>query len=180
MSLIDTIQSLLPELSNTASTEAIFGRPVAAGGAVVIPVARLVMSFAGLGGSSQAGFGGGVRLEPVAVIVVKDGEVSLLRLGSGFSRRRPRILEVPVLDGASPDGEPRLDLVALVDAIRTLIREITVSATGARPSARGRTTPGGAPRRAPRKPLGVPEKAVEQERPHDVADRGHGESQRET
>lgn len=85
MSLLETIRTLLPELSKNGSTEAIFGRPTETGGVVLIPVARLVVGFLAIGQPVEKAFGGGANIEPVGVIVVKDREATLLRFDGSSS-----------------------------------------------------------------------------------------------
>lgn len=85
MSLLETIRTLLPELSKNGSSEAIFGRPLETGGVVLIPVARLVVGFLAIGQPIEKAFGGGANIEPVGVIVVKDREATLLRFDGSSS-----------------------------------------------------------------------------------------------
>lgn len=84
----DLVKSLLDELKVIASTETIIGNPFQAGDTSIIPVSRVSMGI-GVGGGGQdqqrkgvAG-GGGVKVEPIAFLVVKDQGVSLLNIGRG-------------------------------------------------------------------------------------------------
>jgi len=165
LSLLDTIKSLLPELSQAGSCEAAFGRPIDAEGVLLVPVARLGVGFLGLGGSSDKVLAGGAYLEPVAVIVVRDTEVSLLHFDRG--RRPPAADEcgaAPTLEGWGPagggagggrqpgagaghghpakQGQDDVDscegfsLGAVGDALQTLITEVGKGARAARRGAR--------------------------------------------
>jgi len=132
VSLVDTLRSLLPELSRTGSTEAVFGRPIEAGDVVIIPVARMTVGFLGFGGQAQGGFGGTAQVDPVALIVVKDREVSLVHFRT-WPDARARRWAGPAAAGAGrgplgrhppPDLPLPFSLDAVVIAVRDLVREI--------------------------------------------------------
>jgi hypothetical protein len=199
LSLIDTIKELLPELSKAGSTEAVFGDPIETGGVVVIPVARLVVGFLGLGSGGPAGLGGAAQVEPVALIVIKDRQVKLVHFGPpGGTRRRSRhsfVTEAGPGAGLRPDpaglrpapgDDYPFSLDAIVNAIRTLVGEVgrgaglAAGGPSRRRTTRGNTARHGNDRNAPDgRLLGVPEEGEEQKSPQDVADRGHGEGQTE-
>lgn len=160
LSLADALHILLPELLKPGSIDAVFGRPLETGGIILIPVARLAVGVLGLDGSPRSGLGGGVSLEPVAVIVIKDREVTVKRL--------PGV--APDTGAFSGDG---LDTV--VGAIRGVLARTGGSAghPGREKLVRSR------PPRRRRSGLEAAEEQEEQTRPHHVADRGHRESQGE-
>ncbi|HCJ09945.1 MAG TPA: hypothetical protein DHW14_02115, partial [Clostridiales bacterium] len=126
MSLVDTIRSLLPELSRVGSSEAVFGDPLEVGGVVVIPVARVGVGFVGLGTAAEKALGGGAWLEPAAVIVVKDDDVEVLPIE--VPRGRPGA-------GRGPHGPPDLGLGPVGDAVVTIAAEIRQRLQAARRSA---------------------------------------------
>lgn len=79
----ELLQSFLSELKTIASTEAIIGEPIVIDGKNIIPVIKLKLGLGGGGGGDESqgqggGFGGGVTVEPVAFIVVKDDDVSIM------------------------------------------------------------------------------------------------------
>lgn len=84
----EMMKSLLEQLKIIATTETIVGAPFLAGDISIIPVSRVSMGI-GVGGGGQApgsegvGGGGGVKVEPIAFLVVKDHGVSLLNVGRG-------------------------------------------------------------------------------------------------
>ncbi|MGM0462612.1 MAG: GerW family sporulation protein [Fibrobacterota bacterium] len=81
MSVQDTLTTLLSQLKNTAKTETVFGEPIVAGSATVIPVTRISFGFSAAGSAKKDGVngsGGGVRIEPVALIsITADGKVKV-------------------------------------------------------------------------------------------------------
>ena len=70
----DLMKSLLEQLKVIATTETIVGEPFKAGEISIIPVSKVSMGI---------GVGGGVKVEPIAFLVVKDHSVSLLNVGKG-------------------------------------------------------------------------------------------------
>ncbi|MFQ5780851.1 MAG: GerW family sporulation protein [Nitrospiria bacterium] len=84
----DLVKSILEQLRVIASTETIIGDPFQAGDTSIIPVSRVSMGI-GVGGGGQpqlgegSAGGGGVKVEPIAFLVVKDQGVSLLNIGRG-------------------------------------------------------------------------------------------------
>ncbi len=86
MAVEDMIQTVLEELRNIAQTEVHVGKPMEVGNAHVIPVSKISMGFGAGGYGSEGetgqgrGTGGGVSVEPVAFLVVRDDDVQLLNL----------------------------------------------------------------------------------------------------
>ena len=79
---LDTMASvLLEKLKGIADT--VVGQPIVADGTTLIPVSRVSVGF-GLGGASGkgeiAGSGGGLTVEPIAFIVVTDGNAKIVSL----------------------------------------------------------------------------------------------------
>jgi len=96
MEATDLIKSLLEGFKAVAKTETIVGEGIKAGEFTVLPVSKISLGIgAGAGteqikasgGSGGAG-GGGICVDPIAFLVVKEGEVSILNL-----RRGPAMLE---------------------------------------------------------------------------------------
>lgn len=86
---LELSETLLKQLKVIASTDTIIGDPFQAGDISIIPVSRVSMGV-GVGGGGQrkqgegmVGGGGGVKVEPIAFLVVKDQNVSLLNIGRG-------------------------------------------------------------------------------------------------
>jgi len=96
MEATDLIKTLLDGFKTVAKTETIIGEGIKAGEFTVLPVSKISLGIgAGAGteqiktsGGSGGGGGGGICVDPIAFLVIKDGEVSILNL-----RRMPAMLE---------------------------------------------------------------------------------------
>ncbi len=91
MEAADLIKALLDGFKAVAKTETIVGEGIKAGEFTILPVSKISLGVgAGAGseqiktsgGSGGAG-GGGICVEPIAFLVVKEGEVSILNLRRG-------------------------------------------------------------------------------------------------
>jgi uncharacterized spore protein YtfJ len=96
MEATDLIKTLLDGFKAVAKTETIIGEGIKAGEFTVLPVSKISLGIGAgsgteqiksLGGSGGAG-GGGICVEPIAFLVIKEGEVSILNL-----RRMPAMVE---------------------------------------------------------------------------------------
>jgi uncharacterized spore protein YtfJ len=98
MEATELIKALLEGFKAVAKTETIVGEGIKAGEFTVLPVSKVSLGIgAGAGGKAEqtkpsggsggAG-GGGICVEPIAFLVIKDGEVSILNL-----RRMPAMVE---------------------------------------------------------------------------------------
>ncbi|NWF94334.1 MAG: sporulation protein [Syntrophaceae bacterium] len=96
MEATDLIKALLEGFKEVAKTETIIGEGIKAGEFTVLPVSKVSLGIGAgagtehlktTGGSGGAG-GGGICVEPIAFLVIKDGEVSILNL-----RRMPAMVE---------------------------------------------------------------------------------------
>jgi uncharacterized spore protein YtfJ len=110
MEATDLIKTLLEGFKAIAKTETIVGEGIKAGEFTVLPVSKISLGIgAGAGteqikasGGSGGGGGGGICVEPIAFLVVKDGEVSILNLRRGaamletFFGRIPDMVEKAV------------------------------------------------------------------------------------
>jgi uncharacterized spore protein YtfJ len=81
---IDNIASvILEKLRGIAQTDTVIGKPIVVDNTTLIPVSRVSMGF-GLGSNSgkseSTGSGGGVSVEPIAFIIVSDGNARLMSL----------------------------------------------------------------------------------------------------
>ncbi len=96
MEAVDLIKTLLDGFKAVAKTDTIVGEGIKAGEFTILPVSKISLGIGAGSGSEQikisAGSGGagggGICVEPVAFLVVKDGEVSILNL-----RRGPAMIE---------------------------------------------------------------------------------------
>jgi uncharacterized spore protein YtfJ len=99
------IKTLLDELKTIARTETVIGKEFQAGEFTLIPVSRVTLGV-GAGGGSGAlraetnqeggGGGGGVKIDPIAFIAIKGGEISFhgIRKGGTLERVFERIPEM--------------------------------------------------------------------------------------
>ena len=96
MEATDLIKTLLEGFKAVAKTETIVGEGIKAGEFIVLPVSKISFGIgAGAGteqikssGGSGGGGGGGICVEPIAFLVVKEGEISIINL-----RRMPAMIE---------------------------------------------------------------------------------------
>ncbi|MBP2030002.1 sporulation protein YtfJ [Methanohalophilus levihalophilus] len=92
MGLENLMKEVSTELEKLVSTKTVVGDPIEAAGATIIPVSRVSFGFGSGGGegkkgATEEGFGGGggagARIEPVAFIVISEGDVKLLTMSGG-------------------------------------------------------------------------------------------------
>jgi uncharacterized spore protein YtfJ len=96
MNASELIKNLLEGFKAVAKTETIVGEGIKAGEFTILPVSKISLGIGAgagteqiktTGGSGGAG-GGGICVEPIAFLVIKDGEVSVINL-----RRLPAMME---------------------------------------------------------------------------------------
>ena len=87
----DVLKTLAGDLKTFAKTETIFGDPLEIQGTTIIPVSKISMGYGGGAGEGQGsddkhgsgkgtggGAGAGVKIEPAALIIAKDGDISVV------------------------------------------------------------------------------------------------------
>jgi uncharacterized spore protein YtfJ len=88
MSVESIAETLLEKLKSIAQTETVIGQPIHSGESTVIPVSRVSVGM-GMGGHTGKGdtasSGGGLRIDPVAFLVLKGDEVKVLPIDKGQS-----------------------------------------------------------------------------------------------
>jgi len=81
MSVESIAEALLEKLKTIAQTETVVGDPIRSGESTVIPVSRISVGM-GMGGHTGKGdiasSGGGLRIDPVAFLVLKGDDVRVL------------------------------------------------------------------------------------------------------
>ncbi|GHV11051.1 hypothetical protein AGMMS49938_01080 [Fibrobacterales bacterium] len=84
MSVESIAETLLEKLKDIANTETVVGEPIRSGESTVIPVSRLSVGM-GMGGHTGKGdtasSGGGLRIDPIAFLVLKGNDVRVLPIG---------------------------------------------------------------------------------------------------
>ncbi len=91
MDATDLIKALLDGFKAVAKTETIVGEGIKAGEFTILPVSKISLGVGAGAGSEQIKTsggtggvgGGGICVEPIAFLVVKEGEVSILNLRRG-------------------------------------------------------------------------------------------------
>lgn len=85
MKELEDLKHLGEQLENLISSKTVIGEPIAVGEVTLVPVIKANFGFGMGGGTSDgvkrggvSGGGGGANILPVAMIVVKGSEVSLL------------------------------------------------------------------------------------------------------
>jgi uncharacterized spore protein YtfJ len=88
MAIESIAETLLEKLRSIAQTDTVVGKPIESGDSVVVPVSRVTVGF-GMGGhsgkSELASSGGGIRVDPVAFLVLKGDTVRVLPVGHDSS-----------------------------------------------------------------------------------------------
>ena len=81
---IDNIASvILEKLRGIAQTDTVIGKPIVVDNTTLIPVSKVSVGFglgANTGKSELSGTAGGLNVEPIAFIVISDGNAKLLSL----------------------------------------------------------------------------------------------------
>ena len=100
--LSDLMRSTMDKIREMADTNTIVGQPITTpDGVTLIPISRLSYGFGCGGGdygknkeNSGAGCGAGVRVEPMAFLVVKGGVTRMLPVGTPAITTVDRVIEM--------------------------------------------------------------------------------------
>jgi uncharacterized spore protein YtfJ len=108
MIVSEILEQLGADLKNFADSNIVFGEPIELEGTKIVPMCKLSVGYGGGGGQGEGrdeksaggegyggGAGGGVSMEPVAVIVAKDGEVSVAKVGGKESKLKSLVDLIP-------------------------------------------------------------------------------------
>ncbi len=124
----DLIASSIGKIHELSDADTIIGEPIKIDGNItIIPVSKISYGFAA-GGSDLpsksdkelfgGGSGAGMSIQPLAFIVITNGEVKLLELGSGSSPANAIVSAVPELItkiqgmfSKKKDGEPASEII---------------------------------------------------------------------
>ena len=97
----DLMRSTMEKIHEMVDTNTIVGQPITTpDGVTLIPISRLSYGFGcgggdyGKNGSSGAGCGAGVRVEPMAFLVVKGGVTRMLPVGTPAITTVDRVIEL--------------------------------------------------------------------------------------
>lgn len=101
-SLSEMMETSMDKIRQMVDSNTIVGEPITTpDGVTLIPVSRLSYGFGGGGGdygkngaSSGAGCGAGIRVEPMAFLVVKGGVTRMLPVGTPAITTLDRVIEM--------------------------------------------------------------------------------------
>lgn len=85
---------MLADLSKYIDTRTVFGKPFTIGKVTLVPVIRVSFGLGSGGGSTSGGGGAGAKLTPLAVIVIKDDEVTVHSLAKSQTDRITALTDV--------------------------------------------------------------------------------------
>ncbi len=104
----DVLRQLAEDMKQFAKTETIFGEPIEIQGSTVIPVCKMSIGYGGGGGEGEgtdekkrggkgsgAGAGAGVKIEPAALIIAKEGEISVVGIRAKGSKLEALLQMIP-------------------------------------------------------------------------------------
>lgn len=104
--LPNMLDSTIEKIKNMVSVNSVVGDPIVAGDVTIIPVSRVSVGFGG-GGSDfvnkhasggenpfGGGVGAGVKVSPVAFLIVKDGTVRVLPVAAPANTTADRLVEM--------------------------------------------------------------------------------------
>lgn len=100
------LENTIGKIREMIDVNSVIGDPITAGGVTIIPVSKVSVGFGG-GGSDFAskeqnkqdnpfggGAGGGVKVIPVAFLVIKDGNVRMLPVAAPANTTADRLVEM--------------------------------------------------------------------------------------
>ena len=101
--LPNMLQDTISKIREMMSVNDVVGEPIVVGDVTIIPVSKVSVGFGG-GGADNAkattkdafggGMGGGVKVNPVCFLVVKDGNVRMMPVPIPANSTADRILEM--------------------------------------------------------------------------------------
>ncbi len=103
--LPNMLESTIAKIREMVDVNSVIGDPITADGVTIIPISKVSVGFGG-GGSDYAtkndtrqeypfggGAGGGVKVAPVAFLIIKDGSVRMLPVAAPANTTADRIVE---------------------------------------------------------------------------------------
>ncbi|WP_092485794.1 GerW family sporulation protein [Desulfoscipio geothermicus] len=92
----DMSKSILTGLKTAAAPNMVLGEPIAVQGTTLVPVISITTAY---GGSANHTGGGGFKIDPVAVVALRDGEINVYPLQRGNAVEKlaallPKVLEL--------------------------------------------------------------------------------------
>ena len=100
----DLIQDAMGKVREMVDANTIVGQPIQADGVTLIPISKVSFGFGGGGGELNpktgtdknlaAGLGAGVKIAPVAFLIIKDGSVRVMPVALPADGPVDRVLEM--------------------------------------------------------------------------------------
>ncbi len=81
MSVESIVETLLEKLKSVAKIETVIGEPILSGESTIVPVSRISVGMGMVGHTGKgdtASSGGGLRIDPVAFLVLKGDDIKVL------------------------------------------------------------------------------------------------------
>ena len=104
--LPNMLENTIAKIREMIDVNSVVGQPITAGDVTIIPISKVSVGFAG-GGSDfvsknankqenpfGGGAGGGVKVTPIAFLVVKDGSVRMLPVAAPANTTADRVVEM--------------------------------------------------------------------------------------
>ena len=101
--LPNMLQDTISKIRDMMSVNDVVGEPIVVGDVTIIPISKVSVGFGG-GGADNAkaankdafggGMGGGVKVQPICFLVVKDGNVRMMPVPIPANSTADRILEM--------------------------------------------------------------------------------------
>ena len=101
--LPNMLSDTISKIREMMSVNDVVGEPIIVGGVTIIPVSKISVGFGG-GGADNAkaankdafggGMGGGVKVQPICFMVVKDGNVRMMPVPVPANSTADRVLEM--------------------------------------------------------------------------------------
>lgn len=103
--LPNMMESTIAKIREMVDVNSVIGDPITAGGVTIIPISKVSVGFGG-GGSDYVsrnlnkqenpfggGAGGGIKVTPVAFLIIKEGSVRMLPVAAPANTTADRIVE---------------------------------------------------------------------------------------
>src|SRR5436190_169345 len=104
----DVLKQMAEDIKHFTRTETIFGEPIEIQGNTVIPICKVAIGYGGGGGEGEgpaqpkiggkgagAGGGAGLKIDPAALIVARDGKISVIQIGGSESKVGSLLDKIP-------------------------------------------------------------------------------------
>ena len=84
--LPNMLESTIAKIREMVDVNSVIGDPITAGGVTIIPISKVSVGFGG-------GAGGGIKVTPVAFLIIKEGSVRMLPVAAPANTTADRIVE---------------------------------------------------------------------------------------